>query len=104
MRQMEPPFYHVDRLGELSVGDKLDLNWNLEIYTREKSYTLDSQYEDQIRQDFPKGLSSHGVRYSHSFYEIDHNLEYYQQNPYTQIPTPVANSENRCELIKNGIY
>lgn len=100
---MEPPFYHVDRRGDLSVDDTLELSWNLEIYGREKSWTLDSQYEDRIREDFPRGLSSHGVRYVHSFYEIDYSPEYYQQNPHMRIPTPVADCENYCKLVENGI-
>lgn len=100
---MEPPFYHVDRRGDLSVGDTLELNWDLEIYRKNESHTLDSQYADQMREDFPRGLSAHGARYIHSFYEINQYPKYYQQNPHTRIPTPISDGENYCVFIENGI-
>jgi len=100
---MEPPFYHVDRLGNLSVGDTLELNWDLEIYGSEKSRVLDSQYENQMHEDFSRGLSAHGSRYIHSFYEVEYNREYYLRNPHTPIPTPVLDSKNHCILTENGI-
>jgi len=100
---MEPPFYHVDRGGHLSVGDTLELNWDLKIYGLGEYRALNSQYEGQMRKDFSRGLSSHGSRYVHSFYEIEYNQEYYTKNPYTGIPTPVVGGEHHCVLIENGI-
>jgi len=40
---------------------------------RDENYIVDSQYEDQVRKDFQEGLSAHGSRYFHPFYEIEHN-------------------------------
>ncbi|WP_127117885.1 hypothetical protein [Halorubrum sp. PV6] len=100
---MEPPFYHVDRRGDLSVGDTLDINWDLTIYRADETHTVDSQYEGQVREDFQEGLSAHGSRYFHPFYEIDHNREYYLQYAYKRIPTPVSGSECQYLHVKNGI-
>jgi len=100
---MKPPFYHVDRRGDLSVGDTLGLNWDLTIFGRNETHTLDSQYEDEIREDFQGGLSAHGSRYTHSFYEISHNQEYYLQHPHKHVPTPISDSEDCHVFIENGI-
>jgi len=103
LNHVGPPFYHVDRRGDLSIGDRLDLSWELEIYGKNESYNLDSQYKEMMREDFPRGLSAHGARYAHSYYEIDRNSEYYLENTLIPTPTPVSDGKHNCELIENGI-
>ncbi|GAB3310948.1 hypothetical protein [Haloplanus salinarum] len=62
-------FYHVDLLGELEVGDVLDLYWPPQVYPGEFALPPDDSMSPEgeleaLRSEFPEGLSSHGARHA----------------------------------------
>ena len=97
---MKPPFYHVDRRGKLSVGDELYLRSDWEMYHNAGTCQIESDYIDRVREDFDNQLSNHGVRYAHSFYEIEQSRSSYLNNTYhtsfvpTEKPTKLIRVDN----------
>lgn len=68
---IQPPFYHVDRLGLLSVGDELNLTWDPSSWEDNQTATWDTPHENRLWVEFPGGLSKHGFSYAHSYHEIE---------------------------------
>lgn len=97
---MEPPFYHVDRRGELTVGDELSLRSDWELYHSEGTHQIVSDYKDRVRDDFDNQLSNHGIRYAHSFYEIEQSRSRYCQEGYEKAYVP-TNDPTTMLIVDN---
>lgn len=70
---MAETFVHVDRLGQLSVGDVLALDWSMQL-ADEAGSVVTVQQEAVLRDLYPDGLSRHGVRYASTMVGTDQNV------------------------------
>ncbi|WP_152420083.1 hypothetical protein [Halorubrum distributum] len=62
---MSEEFYHVDGHGELESGDEMDLEWPPKIKNDVIVKSPESN-EEELKQQYPEGLSRHGARYAQS--------------------------------------
>lgn len=58
-------FYHVDKQGELQVGDTMELEWPPHVSNVQQVKSPDKN-EEILKEEYADGLSRHGARYAQS--------------------------------------
>lgn len=62
---IENTFYHVDRQGNLSEGDTIELEWPGRIAENHEIKMPENKLES-LKEHYPEGISWHGARYANA--------------------------------------